>query len=151
MTYDSSDHAFVIHRESYGKSNMIFRMHQSGLHVWDPYGTTDNKGVTLVNTVSKNMVNFMKRQVKGAEAARKLYAKLAYPSAKDFKIIVKHNMIANCPVTVNDIEVAHKIWGKSLVECLEQRHRFLVGQMIHRSEMNLAQMGEEEWDLVHKE
>ena len=23
-------------------------------------------------------------------------------------------MIANCPVTVDDIEVAHKIWGKSL-------------------------------------
>ena len=114
VTYNSSDHAFVVHRESYGKRNMVFRMHSSGLHVWDPYGTTNDKGVTLVNTVCENMANFMKRQVKGAEAARKLYAKLAYPSEKDFKVIVKHNMIANCPVTVDDIEVAHKIWGKSL-------------------------------------
>jgi hypothetical protein len=36
VTYDSDDKMFVVHRESVGKPNMEFRMHESGIHYYDP-------------------------------------------------------------------------------------------------------------------
>jgi hypothetical protein len=36
VTYDSNNEMSVIHRESKGKLNMQFRMHESGLHYFDP-------------------------------------------------------------------------------------------------------------------
>jgi hypothetical protein len=36
VTYDSDEQMFVVHRESEGKPNMEFRMHESGLHYYDP-------------------------------------------------------------------------------------------------------------------
>jgi hypothetical protein len=54
--YDSNDEMFVVHRESAGKSNMQFRMHESGLHYFDPR----DKSFTFVSTVSENKEGFMK-------------------------------------------------------------------------------------------
>jgi hypothetical protein len=36
VIYDSDDKMFVVHRESVGKPNMEFRMHESGIHYYDP-------------------------------------------------------------------------------------------------------------------
>jgi hypothetical protein len=48
------------------------------------------------------------------EEARALYAKLCYPSMRDFKWVVQSNQIKDCPVMVQDIDVATKIWGKNI-------------------------------------
>jgi hypothetical protein len=110
VTYDSADQMFVVHREDQNKPNMEFKMHESGLHIFDP----SDKDYSFVNTVNGNKENFSQRQIKGAELARKLYATLGYPSIKDFKWIIQSNQINDCPVTVSDVEVAHKIWGKNI-------------------------------------
>jgi hypothetical protein len=111
VTYDSKVSTdFVVHRELEGKPNMVFRKHSSGLHLFDPRG----KDFVFVNTVSGNKEGFSQRQIKGAESARTLYAKLGYPSIKDFKWVIQSNQITDCPVTVEDITVAHKIWGKDI-------------------------------------
>ena len=110
VTYDSDDGTFVVHRERDGKPNIEFRKHESGLHYFDPR----NEEFTFVNTVSGNMEGLSKRQIKGAEAARSLYAKLSYPSWKDYKWVLQSNQIKDCPVTVQDAETAHKIWGKNI-------------------------------------
>jgi uncharacterized protein YodC (DUF2158 family) len=81
VTYDSNDQLFVVHRESDSKPNMQFRMHESGLHYYNPR----NEAFTLVNTVSGNKEGFTQRQIKGAEVARILYTTLSYPSWKDFR------------------------------------------------------------------
>ena len=110
VTYDSNDEFFVVHREAQGKTNMVFTKHKSGLHCFDPRG----KDFTFINTVSGNKEGFTQRQLKGAESAKTLYAKLGYPSMKDFKWVIQSNQIADCPVTVEDVNVAHKIWGKDI-------------------------------------
>ena len=102
---------FVVHRESENKPNMEFRMHESGLHYYDP---RDEEELAFVNTVSENKEGFTKRQIKGAEVARTLYATLSYPSMKDFKWVIRSNQIKDCPVTVQDVDVALKIWGKNI-------------------------------------
>ena len=110
VTYDSNDQMFVVHREGQGKPNMEFRMHSSGLHYYDP---TD-KDFSFVNTVSGNMQNYSKRQIKGAASAKRLYETLVYPSEPDFKWTLQSNQIKDCPVTVKDAEIAHEIWGKDI-------------------------------------
>jgi hypothetical protein len=110
VTYDSDDQTFVVHRESVNKPNMEFRMHESGLHYYDPR----NDDFVFVTTVSGNKQGFTQRQIKGAELARTLYTTLSYPSWKDFKWVIRSNQIKDCPVTVQDVDVAFKIWGKNI-------------------------------------
>ena len=87
------------------------RLHESGLHFYDP---RENEHLAFVSTVSENKQSFSKRQIKNAEAARTLYAALSYPSLTDFKWVIQSNQIKDCPVTVQDVDVAHKIWGKNI-------------------------------------
>ncbi len=109
VTYDSNELMFVVHRPN--QSNMEFRMHESGLHYYDP--RTNNK-FAFVNTVSENMEGFTKRQIKEARVARMLYGNLCYPSTFDFKWIIRSHQIKNCPVTVDNVEVASQIWGEDI-------------------------------------
>jgi hypothetical protein len=46
--------------------------------------------------------------------AKELWAKLTFPSMKDFWWAVRSNQISNCPVTVEDIDNAKKIYGKDV-------------------------------------
>ena len=43
VTYDSVDQEFVVHRENHNKSNMKFKMHESGLHFYDPNDASEGK------------------------------------------------------------------------------------------------------------
>jgi hypothetical protein len=110
VTYDSGDEMFVVHRKTNNLPNMEFKMHSCGLHYYEP---TD-KDFTFINTVDDNKKAFSKRQLKGAELARTLYATLGYPSIKDFKWVIQSNQIKDCPVTVQDVVTAHQIWGKNI-------------------------------------
>jgi hypothetical protein len=49
ITYDSEDLMFVVYRESESKPNMELRMHESGLHYYEPRKT---EHLAFVNTVS---------------------------------------------------------------------------------------------------
>jgi hypothetical protein len=57
---------------------------------------------------------YTKRQVEDAKKARKLYSILGYPTVANFKHIIKQNLIKNCPVTVEDINIAEKIYGMDI-------------------------------------
>jgi hypothetical protein len=111
VTYDSDDKMFVVHRGPVNKPDMHFKMHSSGLHYYDPQ---DQNFAFNINTVSENKMGFTKRQLKGAELARTLYSNLGYPSMKDFKWVIQSNQIKDCPVTVDDVVTANKIWGKDI-------------------------------------
>ena len=110
VTYNSNDSAFIVHRQEHGLEDMVFMEHRSGLHYYDPRG----RNLAFVTTVGGNKTLFTKRQVDGAERAHVLYASLSYPSVKDFKWILRANQIKDCPVTVQDAEVALKIWGPNI-------------------------------------
>jgi hypothetical protein len=109
VTYDSNQLMFVVHRPNL--PNMEFRMHESGLHFYDP---RTNNQFAFVSTVSQNMENFTKRQIKEARVARTLYGTLCYPSKSDFKWIIRSHQIKDCPVTVENVEVASQIWGDDI-------------------------------------
>jgi hypothetical protein len=43
-----------------------------------------------------------------------MYKTLIYPSMKDFKWVIHRNQIKDCPMTIQDIDVAMNIWGKNI-------------------------------------
>ena len=60
------------------------------------------------------MSMFTKRQIVNADLAHNLQAGMAYPSIKDLKWVVQSNQLKDCPVSVEDVNVALKIWGPSV-------------------------------------
>jgi hypothetical protein len=127
VTYNSNDQMFVVHREPEGKLDMEFWMHKSGLHYFNP---RDSECI-FVNTVSKNKAGFTKRQIKEVEVAQSLYSKLNDPSWKDFKWIIRSNQIKDCPVTVNHIDTALKIWFKN-VAALKGKTTWMIPDLVAR-------------------
>jgi hypothetical protein len=46
--------------------------------------------------------------------ARTLYSNLGNPSMKDFKWVMQRNHIKDCPVTIDNVVTANKVWGKDI-------------------------------------
>jgi DNA gyrase/topoisomerase IV subunit B len=111
VTYDSEDLMFVFQRELDNKPDMESRMHESGLHYYDP---RKEQHLTFINNVSKKKQGSTKKQIKGTDTTRTLYKTFSYPSMKDFKWVIRSNQIKDCPVTVQYINVALNIWGKNI-------------------------------------
>ena len=106
MTYDSQKgDQFIIHKPD---GNLIFSRATNGLYFHD----LNNREVNLMQTVEENKSNYSERAFKKAVQARKLYHLIGTPSVKDFKNIIQSNLIKNCPVTINDINIAENIFGK---------------------------------------
>ena len=66
--------------------------------------------MVFVNNVSENMKAFTKKDIKGANREKQLYAKLMYPLDMDFLWVVQNNHIKNCDMTIRNIDVAQEIW-----------------------------------------
>ena len=70
--------------------------------------------VTLLNTVEDLTDGFTAREVARATLARKVYSMIGRPSPKDFRNMVRSNLIRNCPLTVADIDIADKLFGPDI-------------------------------------
>ena len=89
---------------------MKYKMPESLLYC---YNLID-KTVLLINDVSGNKQGFFKRKINGVEQAKHLHATLMYPSVKYIMWIVQIHQIVDFPVTVQDIDIIHTIWGGTL-------------------------------------
>ena len=54
------------------------------------------------------------KQVKAAHQARRLYHSLGRPRLEDFKKMIRMNTIHQCPVSINDVDIAEVIFGKDV-------------------------------------
>ena len=68
-------------------------------------------GTVLVNTVNDNMSNFSNIDYSRAVLARQVQKTIGRPSTKTFIGIVENNLLANCPITRRDVEIAERIFG----------------------------------------
>jgi hypothetical protein len=59
--------------------------------------------ITMVNIAKENHEGFTNREFDRAKQACRALALRGYPSPKDFKKMVRSNMIDNCPVSKIDI------------------------------------------------
>jgi hypothetical protein len=67
-----------------------------------------------VNTVRDNYEGFTKHQIKNAARACRLMSMVATPSPRNFQGMVRHNLLKDCPITSDDVNNAHTIFGPDL-------------------------------------
>jgi len=74
-------------------------------------GGTKTHLSNLISTVEENKKGFTQRQLQDAKKARALYHVLGCPSTENFKNILRQKIIRNCPITIEDVNNAEKIYG----------------------------------------
>ena len=67
-----------------------------------------------MESVKDNKSDFTSREIARAKKARDLYHGLGVPSVKDFKAIIRMNAIKDNPITMEDVDIAEKIYGPSI-------------------------------------
>ena len=67
-----------------------------------------------ITTVAENRGNYSTQNFERAKVARKLYHNIGAPTVKNFKSLLKGNMIKNCPVAIRDVDIAEDVWGKDI-------------------------------------
>ena len=122
VTYDSEiEDAFIVHDKE--KGNIKFSCTEEGLYAFTPsesYRKNLDKNETtlatdcLIASVEENKKGYTERQFKRAKEARALYHKVGTPTVENFKALIRQNLIQNCPVTVEDIIIAEKIFGPDI-------------------------------------
>ncbi len=120
ITYDSDkEDAFLVHTDN---GIIKFEATEQGLYRYkvsqdylDTLGKSEMKGTSnVMDTVEENKLHFTAREFEQAKLARKLYHNVGTPTVKNFKALLRGNVIANCPVTVQDVSNAEKIFGPSM-------------------------------------
>ena len=70
--------------------------------------------MALVQTVRENYEGYTKREVLKAKEAHRAQAMMGNPNEKDYKTMVRNNLIPECPITSTDITNARAIFGPDL-------------------------------------
>ena len=111
ITYDTSKgQAFIVHVTP--KHQVKFELTENGLYAYKPKESTSAN--CFVESVKDNQRDYTERELQRAKRARNLYHSLAVPSIGDFKTIIKMNAISGNPVTLEDVEMAERIYGPSI-------------------------------------
>ena len=67
--------------------------------------------LNVIETTNHNKTLYSKQEIRRAEQARHLQQLMGWPGTEAFKRIVRHNLIQNNDITVEDIERAQHIYG----------------------------------------
>ena len=81
-----------------------FKPSARGLHYHDVSDASSNIELMLVNTVRENFEGYSCHKVEKAKEARRIQGMIANPTEREFAGMVPEQLLANCPVTVQDIE-----------------------------------------------
>jgi hypothetical protein len=110
VTYHSWDcgGVFQVHTQD---GIVEFKPCERGLHYLDVSDDESNIGLMLVNTVRGNLEGYTRKEIERAREARRIQGMIANPTEREFSAMVHEKLLANCPVTVQDVNNAHHIYG----------------------------------------
>jgi hypothetical protein len=118
MTCDSDkEDAFLVHEEDkiikFECSPEGSHQHEASKDCKKDMQVKERKDGTsnLISTVTKNWKGCTTRQSERAKEARKLHHIVGAPTMDNFKSLLQMNVIKNCPVTTEDVNVAGKTFG----------------------------------------
>ena len=110
ITYDNAiEDAFCVH-----KPNEVLKFYPSKNGLYHIDARHRERHVSMANTQTENSMMYSDQEIFCGKKARTLYHTIGYPSLKDFKNIIKANLISNCDVTLDDINVAEKVFGHDM-------------------------------------
>jgi hypothetical protein len=78
-------------------------------------GASPDEGIQqMVTTVEENRLAFTPRQFENAKRARRLHHIMGRPTPENLKALIKMNAIKDCPVQMEDVDIAVKIFGPDI-------------------------------------
>jgi hypothetical protein len=87
---------------------------QHMLATTDMSGGEDDKECMMVTTVRGNFEGYTRHEIKKAQEARRLQGMIGDPTERELKGMVREKLIANFPVTVQDVHNANRIFGPDI-------------------------------------
>ncbi len=113
VTYDRWDRGgvFQVHTQD---GIVEFKPCKRGLHYHDVSNDESNIGLMLVNAMRGNFEWYTRKKIERAREARRIQGMIANPTEREFSTMVHEKLLANCPVTVQDVNNAHHIYGRDL-------------------------------------
>jgi hypothetical protein len=121
VTFDSDEgDQFVVHTK---EGPVRLKNNEVGMPYIDLEDTSERAALCFVQTVRERYEGFTRREVQEARAAREAQAMIGHPTDREFRNMVRTNMIPNCPVTTVAIDNANKIWGPDLAGVRGRRTR----------------------------
>ena len=81
---------------------------------YDKEAESATKECMMVTTVWGNLKGHTRHEVGKANKARRLQGMIGNPTEREFEGMVCEKLIANCPVTVQDVHNANRIFGPDL-------------------------------------
>lgn len=78
------------------------------------YHDIGNKELIMLNTMKKHSKGYSECQIQQAKLAQEFQVKVRHPIMCELKNIMKNNLIANCPMTIADIDHTEKIYVPSV-------------------------------------
>jgi hypothetical protein len=119
ITYDSNKKdAFIVHMDNENikfecsplYQYLVSEGYQRGLKE----DQKENGASNLISIVAENRKGYTLRQFERAKEARRLYHIVGTPTVNNFKSLLQMNVIQNCPVTVEEVNISEKILGPDM-------------------------------------
>jgi hypothetical protein len=76
-----------------------------------PITANNEESSFLVSTLAENRIGYTQRQFENAKRARGLYHRLGCPPMETFRQLIRGNLIGDSPVTIEDANIAERIFG----------------------------------------
>ncbi len=68
----------------------------------------------MITTVRGNLEGYTRHKIEKAHDARRLQRMIGNPTERKLEGVVREKLIVNCPVTVQDVRNANRIFGLDL-------------------------------------
>jgi hypothetical protein len=116
VTMDSKEErALLVHMPD---KIVKFKQLSNGLYAMDPNDKTSfemkKKPFQFLTTVKDNIKFLSKRQQERVKKARELLEVMGLPTVDDLKVMIRMNLIKNCAVTTEDVNLAMKAYGPDI-------------------------------------
>jgi hypothetical protein len=81
---------------------------------YDREAESATKECMMVTTVRGNLEGYTRHEIEKAKEAQRLQGMIGNPTKKELTGMVREKLIANCPVTVQDVHNTYRIFGPDL-------------------------------------
>ena len=68
----------------------------------------------IIDSVKENMQGYTQREIQNAKKAREFYTMCMKLTVQNLKHLVNSNFIKNCPITINNINIAENVNGPNV-------------------------------------
>jgi hypothetical protein len=112
VTFDSSkSDRFVVHTK---EGPVELMNNEAGMPYIDMEKCEERAALCFVQTIRERYEGYTKREVMAARSAREAQAMMGHPTDREFRNMVRTNMIQNCPITVEAVDHSNKLFGPDL-------------------------------------